>query len=166
MNAAVNTKAIAGRRSLSFASIAAVRTDLNALEAAQRQGRLKAIGNWTEGEIFTHLAAFLNYPYDGYPPELKPLPWIVRAIFRTMKRSFLTKPMKAGVKIPGIKGGTVGAQNVPFEQGLSMLRQGLDRLEKHAPTKPNAIFGPMTHQEWIDLQLRHAELHLSFLVIG
>jgi hypothetical protein len=36
-------------------------------------------------------------------------------------------------------------------------------LAKAPPTIPHALFGPLTHDEWIAQHLRHAELHLSFL---
>jgi hypothetical protein len=50
------------------------------------------------------------------------------------------------------------------EAGLERLRHAMDRLKVEAPTTPHAIFGPMTHGEWIAMHLRHSELHLGFLV--
>ena len=37
-------------------------------------------------------------------------------------------------------------------------------LRDNDPAKPNPVFGPLTHEQWIQLNLRHAELHLGFLV--
>ena len=50
------------------------------------------------------------------------------------------------------------------EAGLARLRRAMERLKAEAPSKPQAIFGPMTHEEWVALHLRHAEMHLGFLV--
>ena len=36
------------------------------------------------------------------------------------------------------------------------------RLESQVPTRPNPLFVSLTHEEYIKLNLRHAELHLSF----
>jgi hypothetical protein len=38
----------------------------------------------------------------------------------------------------------------------------LERLRREPPTGPHVIFGRLPHEDWIKLQLRHAELHLSF----
>ena len=40
----------------------------------------------------------------------------------------------------------------------------MERLQAEAPTAPNVIFGQLTHEEWIAINLRHAELHLGFLI--
>jgi hypothetical protein len=38
----------------------------------------------------------------------------------------------------------------------------MKRLDNEASAAPNVIFGPLTQAQWISLNLRHAELHLSF----
>jgi hypothetical protein len=48
------------------------------------------------------------------------------------------------------------------DQALGEMRAAFERLAKQTPTTPNPIFGAMTHDEWVKLNLRHAELHLSF----
>lgn len=161
----VETGKVPGRRTLKFATTADIRRDLAAIESAHHAGKLSAIGNWTPGQNFCHLASFINYAYDGYPPAMKQPPWILRLILKPMKNKFLYKAMPAGVKIPGVPTGTVGADESSFDDGLARLRAALDRLDQNAPTVPNAIFGPMTHDEWKNLQMRHCELHLSFLTM-
>jgi hypothetical protein len=75
--------------------------------------------------------------------------------------------MPSGVRIPGVKGGTFGIDEVPCEEGASRLRRAIDRLERdQSPPHPSPVFGPMSHDEWIRLNLRHAELHLGFLHPG
>jgi hypothetical protein len=51
-----------------------------------------------------------------------------------------------------------------LEESLPRYRSALERLKKETPTAPNVIFGALTHEEWIALNLRHAELHLGFLL--
>lgn len=162
---AINTRS-AARRTLRFEDFKAIRTDLAALEAAQRAGRLSTSGNWTPGQNLAHLAAFVNYPYDGYPPEIANPPWIIRLITKTMKNRFIHKSMAPGVRIPGIPAGTVGMLDVPFDQALDDYRAALARMEKAPPGIPNPILGLLTHEEWKLLQCRHAELHLGFLQPG
>lgn len=163
MSTTRDTAKVSDRRDLHFESFAAIRGDLDSLEEAHRAQKLRATGNWSAGAIFSHLAAFMEYPYEGYPPELGAPPWFVRAILKLMKNKYLYKPLPAGVKIPGVQGGTVGAVDAPFDQSLGRLRAALARMDSSPPTTPNVVFGPMTHEEWRSLQCRHCELHLSFL---
>src|SRR5438045_8749518 len=69
----------------------------------------------------------------------------------------------AGVKIPRVKGDTLGTYSLPLEEGLRRYKAVLQRLKTEPPTLPSPIFGKMTHEESIALTLRHAELHLGFL---
>jgi hypothetical protein len=157
----INTKA-AARRPLTLSSIAELRRDLDALEASHRAGRLRTSGNWTPGQAFSHIATFIEFGYNGYPPNLNP-PLIIKWIIRLQKKKFLLQGMPAGVRIPGIEGGTLGADRVPFEAGMARLRAAWDQLEKAPPTYPSPAFGEMPHEDVIRLNLKHSALHLSFL---
>lgn len=158
----VDTKRQKDRRVLRFNTIADMRRDLDALEAAHHRGTIRRTGNWTEGEIFTHLAAFINFGYDGYPEEVSP-PWLLVLLMRPFRNRFLNKGFPAGVRIPGVKQGTIGIDDVPFDAGLARLRAALDRLEKVDPPIDSPAFGHLTHAGKIKMTLRHAELHQSFL---
>ncbi len=159
----VDTKHCSDRRSLRFENLSDVRRDLDALERACATDTLRYSGNWTPGEIYTHLAAFINYAYDGYPPEFPKPPAIIKLMLKLQKKKYLRKGLPAGVKIPGVPGGTVGAEKVSANDGMARLRAALDRLERQPPAAPNIIFGPLTHEEWRNLHQRHCELHLSYL---
>lgn len=160
MVATINTGKVTDRRRLRFNSIADLRADLDRIEKAERAGTLRRTGNWTVGQILGHLASWAEFSYTGH--SLRP-PWFVRFFARRRKGKYLDGGLPAGVIIPRVPGGTLGTEDVGLETGLKRLRAVLDRLEREAPTIPNALFGPLTHQEWIKLNLRHAELHLSFL---
>src|SRR5882757_9833393 len=103
----IDTGKQADRRKLRFETLPEMRRDLDALDAAHKSGRIRRTGNWTEGEIFTHLAAFINYGYDGYPREVSP-PWLLAVLFiRPRRAKYLNVGFPAGVKIPGTKKGTI-----------------------------------------------------------
>jgi hypothetical protein len=161
LSVAVDTKK-AERRSVRFASIADARRDLDALEAAQKAGTLRTTGNWTPGEILTHLAAWVNYGFDGFPPELNP-PFFVRWLGPMMRGRMLRKGLPRGFRIPKIPRGTTGMEDVPVDEGLRRLRAAYDRLEKSEPPVESPALGKMSYPEKIQMQLRHAELHLGFL---
>jgi hypothetical protein len=152
----------APRRTLAFASIPDLRAELDALEHAHLAGTLRTSGNWTPAQIFNHLAAWIDFAYEGFPPELR-VPWLLRFIVSFFRKRVLSSPFPLGVSIPGAPDGTFGQIDSSFELAIDNLRLALERLELQHPTHPSPLFGFLSHAQWIQLHLRHAELHLGFL---
>lgn len=161
MNAEVNTATIKDHRKLRFQSIADVRGEVERLVGAERAGRLRRSGNWTLGQNLNHLAAWINYAFDGFPIRRPPFP--IRWLLKGKRKEFTEGAMPRGIRILGVKGGTTATEDVPLDAALPRYLAALERLERNAPTRESPIFGPMTHAEWIGLNLRHAELHLGYL---
>jgi hypothetical protein len=157
----VNTGKVEGRRTLRFETTDQVMAEVDRLAEAERSGRLRRLGNWTPGQTLNHLASWVEYSYSGAPLKV---PFFIRWILRLRKRKFLYGPMRAGVKIPGVAGGTLATEVRPLDDALGHMRRAMDRLKSETPTAPNVIFGSLTHEEWIAINLRHAELHLGFLL--
>jgi hypothetical protein len=150
----------APRRTLRFDTLAGLRAELDRLDAAHRAGTLRATGNWSPGRILAHLAAWIEYPYSGFPMRSSIL---MRLLGRLAKRSILHAPFKPGFRFRAVPSGTYGQDEMPFPEALSRLRTALDTLETRTPPLPSPVFGPLSHEEWIRLHLSHAELHLGFL---
>src|SRR5262245_1336626 len=159
---AVDTGKVTDRRAIRFNSPADLRADISRIAAAERAGKLRRTGNWTSGQTFGHLGSWIDFAYDGYPPDLRP-PWFVKLVLKMMKGRFMRGPLPAGKRIPGIEGGTKACDPCSLDDGLQRLTRAWDRLEKGPPSRPNIIFGALSHEDWVRLHLRHAELHLSFL---
>ncbi len=150
------------RRKLEWTSLAEVLAELDRIEAAETAGKLVAAGTWTPGQILTHLAAWIEYGYEGYPIKTPPLPF--RWLLKWMLPGMLKRGMRPGVRIPGIKEGTTGQENVSTIDGLRRYRAAIQRLNQGEPCQYDSpAFGPMSTADRIRLNLRHAELHLSFL---
>jgi hypothetical protein len=157
----VDTKKVTDRRPLKFATLADVRADAAKVVAAERAGSLHRTGNWTAAQVFNHVAAWMEYPYDGYPGNGPP--WFVKIMGRFMKKAVFTKPMQAGFRLPGVPGGSFGIEDGPVDSAYERLVRASERMEKGPPSIPNPVFGPLTHAEWQRLNIGHAELHFSFL---
>jgi hypothetical protein len=157
----VDTGKVAERRPLRFESLDQVLAEVERLAEAERAGRLRRLGNWTLGQTLGHLASWAEYSYTGAPLKV---PFFIKWFLRLRKRKFLYGPMRAGVKIPRVEGGTLATEPVPLDEALVRMRRVLGRLKTEAPTAPNVIFGPLTHEEWGALHCRHAELHLGFFI--
>jgi hypothetical protein len=157
----VNTAKVANRRILRFDTIDPMMAEVDRLVAAAQAGRLKQLGNWTLGQTFGHLAGWSEFGYR--PAPLNP-PFFIRWILRFRKQKFLYGPMRAGVKIPGVPGGTLVTEPMSLEEGLNRFRSIIQRVKAEPPTVPSPALGMLTHEESIALNLRHAELHLGFFI--
>lgn len=156
----VDTGKLANRRKLRFHSIDEVLTDVDKLLAAERAGKLARIGNWSFGQTLGHLAAWAGYCFDGYP--IKP-PKVIGWILRLRRNRFIHSAMPAGVRIPGTTDGTIGLDPLSTEEGYVRFRRAFERLKSNRLPDRHPFLGKMTHEDWIALNLRHAELHLSFI---
>lgn len=149
------------RRKIRFGTIDDALADAERLVAAEREGRLTRCGAWPLGRALGHVATWANFAFDGYPPQVR-APLLVRLICRLLRNRILASGLTPGVKLARIPGGTLGLEDMSADEGLARFRAALERVRTSAPPRPNPVFGPLTHQQWIQLNLRHAELHLSF----
>lgn len=160
MSTAVDTAKVTERRQLHFNSLDDIVADVERLAAARE---IRALGNWSAGQVFGHLAKVMNKCIDGFDSRLA---WPLRFLLRVlMKRKVLTKPMPPGFKL----GKKAAAELIPeprvsTEEGLASIRRALGRLKTETKRVPSPFLGPLTLDEWNQLHCRHCELHLSFLV--
>jgi hypothetical protein len=160
--AQVETGKIKNHRSLRFESVEDALAEIDRIQSADGRGALKTVGNWTPGQILSHVAAWIEYGYDGYP--LKPPPFFIRWILKWQVKKYLRDGMPKGVRIPGVPEGTYGADDIPTPAAAARLRQAFLRLKNGEPARfDSPAFGRMSHDDRIRLNLRHAELHLGFL---
>lgn len=157
----INTKAVTDRRVLHFANFDDLRADLRRIVEAEQAGTLRRTGNWTAAQCINHVAAWMEYPFDGYPGKGPPL--LVKLICRLSKKAFFKGSLKPGFVIPGAPGGTFGIEDGPIDLAEARLIKASERLDHNRPAMPNPVFGPLTHDEWKLMNLKHAELHFSFL---
>ncbi|MBI3837414.1 MAG: DUF1569 domain-containing protein [Planctomycetia bacterium] len=152
----VQTNTVTGRRSLQFSSYQEILDDARKLSLTPT----RQLGNWSLGQICEHLAKGMDMAIDG--PAFKPsLP--VRLIGPFFKKRTLTRPMSPGFTLPKNAAALLPAP-VSVAEGLAKLEKSIARQQQTRDRKPNPVFGPMTAEEWDQLNFRHAEMHLSFIV--
>jgi len=153
----VETKKVEGRRTVHYDTFDDLLADAERLGSCE----VKTLGNWSLGQIQKHLATAFECSIDGFPSNL-PAP--VRLIFRlAMKKRFLTRPLPAGFQLPKKAGALIPGETTAAD-GLSKLRGAIERLGAESNREPNPALGPLTIVEWNELHLRHAEMHMSFVV--
>ncbi len=157
----IDTNLVPNRRELHFHSIDEALDEAYRLAIADKQGRLLSLGNWTLGQALSHIAAWIEFGYTGFPITA---PFIVRLIVWLQKRRILYRAMPAGIRIPGIPQGTLATDPMTLEEGMARYHTAFERLKAEPQLFPSPVLGTLTHEESIALNLRHAELHLSFFV--
>ena len=115
----------ATRREVRFTTIAEALAEARRLAEAERRGAATYAGQWTVGQVLNHVAAWAEFPFDGYPLKV---PWYIRAIMRPMKRRVLRTGLPAGRKIPNVPGGTLATERVPIDVGLPRFEAAFTRI--------------------------------------
>jgi hypothetical protein len=150
----------ASRRELHYASLDEFQVDVERLAL----GKFRTVGKWSYSQILDHLAKTMICSLDGYGFKA---PWFVRVILAPLfKNSFLTMPMKAGFKLPEkMAGALLPASDLSLPAALDRIRTAISRCKNETPAADHPAFGKLASQEWNSLYLRHAELHMSFVVL-
>jgi hypothetical protein len=155
----VNTRAVQGRRTLSFASLDEVVADAEQLVAAPD---VRMLGNWPLGTLLAHLALAINRSIDGIAFKA---PLYLRLLGLFFKGRILRKGLEPGVRLPKERE-AAAFPSVSSQEGLDALHQAVGRAKNEKMTARHPFFGKLTHDEWLRFHLRHAEMHLSFAVPG
>jgi hypothetical protein len=153
----VDTAKVEGRRTLHFNTLDDILADVERLG----QGKVRALGNWSPGQILKHVTVPMLWCLDGAP--LKGA-WYIRLMSFFFKKKFLRDPMPAGFKLPEDFARQLVPGETSWEDGLQAIRATLARLKAEPQRHPSPFLGEMTREQWDQLHCRHCELHLSFLV--
>ena len=149
-------------RQLQFASLEACAEEVRRIAEADQVGRLQARGHWTSGQVMAHVAAWIEYGYEGFP--IGSPPFFIRWILKRQLKRILKNGMSAGVRIPRVPGGTTGMEPMPTADAAQRLLAALTRLgSDEVAAYESPAFGPLSDEDRVRLNLRHAELHLGFL---
>jgi Protein of unknown function (DUF1569) len=154
---AINTGKVTGRRELHYANFDEVLADAERLAA----GPVQVLGNWTYGQILEHLATALEMSIDGFNAKA---PWYIRLVAGLfLRRRFIYGAMTPGFKLPKPMSGLL-PKEASVAQGLAHLRRAVERLNAEETRSPHPVFTKLTREESDQIQLRHCELHLSFVL--
>lgn len=153
------TAVAAARRTLSFSSLQDILDDAERITAG---GQVITSGTWSAAEIIDHVRILMNIARTGFDFTM-PLP--LRIMGRLLRTTALTKPIRPGFKFPKIAADTLMPDpNLTLEESKDRLREEI-RLSSQpgAMRHPSPLLGKLTHEQWVQLNCRHAELHFSFM---
>ena len=155
----IDTKTVEDRRELEYDSLDAFLADAEQLA----DGEVLMLGNWTYGQLLGHLARALNASIDGFPGSLN-------VVMRTMAKLFMRKmllkgPLPSGFKLPSAaETAMVPTDSITTEEALDQLRTAVGRLKTETTRVPHLALGKLSVEQWNEAHLRHAEMHMSFVL--
>lgn len=150
---------MSARRTVRYATLSEVAQDAEHLLSNHH-----TVGHWSFGQICQHLAKTMNAMIDGFGFKA---PWWARwFIAPFVKNSLLIKPMKPGFKLPKAGAALLPDESITAEEGLRQLKAAIQRLSQETPSAPHPFLGKLASEEIVQLQLRHCELHMSFIIPG
>jgi len=153
----VNTKT-APRRELHFDSMQQVLDDAESVTSQPHE----TTGNWSSGQIITHVGELIDVSLHGTDAKM-PLP--LRVMGRLLRPWLLSRPIKPGLTIPkAMRPKFTPPPDVPLDQAMERFRVLCKQAnEPGTMTHRSPLLGPMSHDDWVKMHCRHAELHFSFI---
>ncbi|MEZ5939907.1 MAG: DUF1569 domain-containing protein [Planctomycetaceae bacterium] len=153
----VDPTKVTGRRELRYETFDELLAD-----AEQQAGaETVALGNWSKGQIFRHLAMAIDTMIDGPPFKLwAPVRWLL-AFF--LKKRMMARTLDPGFKLPKSASAFLPPETSP-QEGLELLRKAIQRIKATDDRAMHGGLGYLTKEEWDAFQLRHCEMHMSFIV--
>ncbi|MGD9649133.1 MAG: DUF1569 domain-containing protein [Pirellulales bacterium] len=155
----VDTRRAQGRRKLRFHSFDEVLADA----AHLRDTPHRQLGNWTLGMALKHLGNGMIGCVDGKPFQVN---WKMKVLGPILLRPILLYVrFPAGFRLPRRAAEVlIPSGDVPYEEGLAQFQAGLARMAETDQRIAHPVIGRLNVRQWNKFHLRHAELHLSFLV--
>ena len=121
----------------------------------------RQLGNWSLGQVCQHVGIGMRECVEGDKIFVAPL-WL-RLLGPWIRPRILKRGLPRGFQIP--RGGEkLLPQPISFDEGLAALEAGVATLKKSDRRIAHPVFGQMNVAEWNQFHLRHAELHLSFII--
>lgn len=149
----------AERRELEFKDLDDVVADVEKLA----KGDVKTTGNHTFTEIVEHLA--LTHDMTTGKLEGPKPPWFMKLLMPFMKGMILKdQPVKPGFKLPAnAEAFFWPKKEQTLQDAIEHLRQSVERYKTQGPLAKHPMFGAITKEQNLSLNLRHAALHLGFV---
>jgi hypothetical protein len=146
------------RRRLRFLTHGDILTEVRSL--AGRPTR--QLGNWSLPAITQHLAAAMNLCIDGDVPFRVPL--TTRILARIYRKRILNGRLPVGFKLPEGAVTILYPEPESMDAAIAELEKAIARLKTTNQRVAHPALGSMNAAQWDLFHLRHAELHLSFIV--
>jgi hypothetical protein len=163
--ASIDTRRVATRRPVYLRTLDELVAEVERLTAAAAAGKVRPLGNWSPAQVFWHIGRLVELSFDGFPFRYRRGPeWISRLLRLLAWRWLIALAFRPGFKNPSEAATLEPDPSVSLDGAAAYLKQQVARIRNgERMTQECSVEGPYTHEQWVYIHLRHAELHLSFL---
>ena len=126
------------------------------------------MGNWSAAQVLWHIARLMELSFDGFPFRYRRGPiWVTRLLRFLAWRWLIALAFRPGFQNPPEAATLEPGPSVSLEEATAYLKRQIERVRVgERMTRECSVEGAYTHEQWVYIHLRHAELHLSFLATG
>jgi hypothetical protein len=166
--AQIDTGRVPKRRAVRLQTVEDLQAEAERVAAAVAAGRVRALGNWSPAQVFWHVGRLIELSFDGFSWRYRRGPqWLTRPFRLLAWRWLIRLALRPGFRNPPEAAALEPPATVSWEEAAAYLRRQIERIPSgERMTQEAAVEGPYTHEQWLYIHLRHAELHLGFLAIG
>jgi hypothetical protein len=152
------------RREVHLDTLDDLAAETERIVAANSRGEITTSGNWSAGQILQHTARLITFSIDGFPFQASLPTRILCRILKAISWEWLLKEaFKPGRPLPSAT--LAPDEHISTAAGAAILLEQLRRIRAGEKMRQLSPFeGYLTHEQWITAQLRHAELHLSYIL--
>jgi hypothetical protein len=164
---AANTAHVSGRRRVRLRTVDDLERAADEVAAAVAAGTIRPLGNWSPAQVLWHIAKLIELSFDGFPFRYRRGPvWLTRLLRFLSWRWLIKLAFRPGFTNPSYAAVLEPDPALTLDTAMTYLRQQIARIRSgERMTRESGVEGPYTHDQWVYVYLRHAELHLSFLVL-
>jgi hypothetical protein len=167
--AAVDTRRVRERRPVRLPTLDDLALDeVERVAAAAAAGSVRPLGNWSPAQVLWHIGRLMEQSFDGFPFRYRRGPtWITRLFRLPAWRWLIALAFRPGFRNPPAAATLEPEPSVSREEAAAHVKRQIARVrDGERMTQECSLEGMYTHEQWVYIHLRHAELHLSFLSIG
>jgi hypothetical protein len=155
------------RRAVRLATVDDLAAEVDRVAAAAAAGRVRSLGNWSPAQALWHLGKLIELSFDGFSWRYRRGPqWITRPLRLLAWRQLIRVALRPGFQNPPEAAALEPDASLSLEEATAYLRRQIERIRQgEQMTQEVAVEGPYSHDQWVFIHLRHAELHLGFLAV-
>lgn len=155
------------RRSVRLATLDDLAREADRICAMTADGKVRSLGNWSPAQVLWHIGKLIELSIDGFPFRYRRGPvWAIRLLRWISWRALIALAFRPGYRNPPYAAVLEPDRALTLADGAAFLSQQLERVRRgERMTQGCSVDGDYSHDEWVYIHLRHAELHLSFLDI-
>jgi Protein of unknown function (DUF1569) len=164
---AVDTGRVRKRRVVRLRTVDDLADEADRIVAAAAAGKVQSLGNWSPAQVLWHIGKLIELSFDGFPFRYQRGPrWVLPALRFLSWRWLIALAFRPGFRNPPEAAVLEPDSSLPLDVAAAYLCHQIARIRGgEQMTQECSVDGPYSHEQWVYIHLRHAELHLSFLTV-